>query len=209
MTTVQLRDIVTDQDRAAVLGLRRAPGQERFLGSMESHFEDAEDEPQAMPRMWSVHDGEQLIGFVMISDNIEDLGDDLVGPYYLWRLLIDQASQGRGFGTATIDAVVEYLRTRPNADILWTSCGKGEADHCRSTFTTASRWSGTSSGTTMSPSTCCGWISPGPDREDDAGLFYSYCGTRREGLADLTGRSRERLSVSGRSPTSVSNLEGN
>jgi diamine N-acetyltransferase len=126
VSTVQLCDIVTDLDRAAVLGLRRAPGQERFLGSMESHFEDAEAEPRAMPRMWSVHDGDQLIGFVMISDNIEDLGDDLIGPYYLWRLLIDQAFQGRGYGAATIDAVVAYLHTRPNAHVLWTSCGKGE-----------------------------------------------------------------------------------
>jgi diamine N-acetyltransferase len=126
VSTVQLCDIVTDLDRAAVLGLCRAPGQERFLGSMESHFEDAEAEPRAMPRMWSVHDGDQLIGFVMISDNIEDLGDDLIGPYYLWRLLIDQAFQGRGYGAATIDAVVAYLHTRPNAHVLWTSCGKGE-----------------------------------------------------------------------------------
>jgi diamine N-acetyltransferase len=126
VTTVQLRDIVTDLDRAAVLGLRRAPGQDRFLGSMESHFEDAEAEPRAMPRMWSVHDGEDLIGFVMISDDIEHSGHDLVGPYYLWRLLIDEAFQGRGYGAATIDALVAYLQTRPNADVLWTSCGKGE-----------------------------------------------------------------------------------
>jgi len=68
MTAVELRDIETAEDRAAVLALRRAPGQERFLGSMESHFEDAEDEPEAMPRMWSVHDGEALVGFVMISE---------------------------------------------------------------------------------------------------------------------------------------------
>jgi diamine N-acetyltransferase len=49
--------------------------------------------------MWSVHDGVHLIGFVMISDNIEDLGDDLVGPYYLWGLLVDEAFQGRGYGS--------------------------------------------------------------------------------------------------------------
>lgn len=36
MATVQLRDIATDADREAVLGLHRAPGQERFLGSMAS-----------------------------------------------------------------------------------------------------------------------------------------------------------------------------
>jgi diamine N-acetyltransferase len=118
MPTVELRDIVTDDDRAAVMKLRRMPGQERFLGSMESHFADAEDEPEAMPRMWSVHDADQLVGFVMISDNIENPTDGLIGPYYLWRLLIDRAFQARGHGAATIDAVVEYLTTRPNADVL-------------------------------------------------------------------------------------------
>jgi diamine N-acetyltransferase len=126
MPVVQLRNIVNDSDRTAVLGLRRASGQERFLGSMESHFEDAEAEPEAKPRMWSVYDREQLVGFVMISDNIEDPGEDLVGPYYLWRMLIDADFQGQGYGTATIDAVIDYLATRPNADVLWTSCSKGE-----------------------------------------------------------------------------------
>jgi diamine N-acetyltransferase len=126
MATVQLRDIVTDADREAVLALRRAPGQERFLGSMASHFEDAADEPRAKPRMWSVHDDDQLVGFVMISDHIEQLDEDLLGPYFLWRLLIDARYQGRGYGAATIDAVVAYLRTRPDADALLTSCGRGE-----------------------------------------------------------------------------------
>jgi diamine N-acetyltransferase len=126
MATVELRDIVTDADREAVLALRRGPGQERFLGSMESHFEDAADEPRAKPRYWSVHDGDQLVGFVMISDNIEQIDEDMLGPYFLWRLLIDARHQGRGYGTATLDAVVAYLRTRPNADVLLTSCGQGE-----------------------------------------------------------------------------------
>ncbi len=130
MATVQLRDIVSEVDRDAVLTLRRGPGQERFLGSMESHFEDAIEDARACPRMWSVHDGEALVGFVMISDGIpaETLAadDDIIGPYYLWRLLVDERYQGRGYGAATIDAVVAYLRTRPGADVLWTSCQRGE-----------------------------------------------------------------------------------
>jgi diamine N-acetyltransferase len=126
MATVQLRDIVTDADREAVLALRRAPGQERFLGSMTSHFEDAADEPRARPRMWSVLDGEQLVGFVMISDHIEQLDEDLLGPYFLWRLLVDAPFQGRGYGKATLDAVVAYMRNRPDAEVLWTSCARGE-----------------------------------------------------------------------------------
>ncbi len=129
MAVVQLRDIVTDADRAAVLELRRGPGQERYLGSMESHFEDAIEDARACPRMWSVHDGEQLVGFVMISDGIPAellaVDDDVVGPYFLWRLLIDEQFQGRGYGAATIDAVVAYLRDRPGADALLTSCKAG------------------------------------------------------------------------------------
>ena len=35
MPTVRLRESVTDDDRRAVLGLRRGPGQDRYLGSME------------------------------------------------------------------------------------------------------------------------------------------------------------------------------
>lgn len=129
MAVVRLHDIVTDADRAAVMSLRRGPGQERYLGSMASHFEDAIEDARACPRMWSVHDGETLVGFVMISDGIpaERLAadDDLVGPYFLWRLLIDERFQARGFGAATIDAVVAYLRGRPGADVLWTSCKAG------------------------------------------------------------------------------------
>jgi diamine N-acetyltransferase len=130
MTTVQLRDIVTEDDVEAVMGLRRGPGQERYLGRMISHFEDAVADAKACPRMWSVHDGDTLVGFVMISDNIpaETLAadDDIVGPYFLWRLLIDARFQRRGYGAATIDALVEYLRGRPGADTLWTSAAPGD-----------------------------------------------------------------------------------
>jgi diamine N-acetyltransferase len=132
MATVQLHDIVTEDDVEAVMGLRRGPGQDRYLGSMISHFEDAISDARACPRMWSTHDAEtgQLVGFVMISDNLpaETLAaaDDVVGPYFLWRLLIDHRHQGRGYGRAMIDAVIGYLRTRPNADALLVSAGPGE-----------------------------------------------------------------------------------
>ena len=120
---------MTEEDRAAVLTLRRGPGQERYLGSMESHFEDAVTDARACPRMWSVHDRDLLVGFVMISDDIPAArlaaDDDLVGPYFLWRLLIDERFQGHGYGAATLDAVVDYLRTRPAADVLLTNCRDG------------------------------------------------------------------------------------
>jgi diamine N-acetyltransferase len=152
MASVELRDIETEDDDEAVMGLRRGPGQERYLGRMVSHYEDAISDAKACPRMWSVHDARtgQLVGFVMISDGIAAdvlaADDDIVGPYYLWRLLIDHRFQGRGYGAATIDAVVRYLATRPEADVLLTSCVAGEGSpqpfyvHYGFTLTGEQKW---------------------------------------------------------------------
>jgi hypothetical protein len=90
MAKVELRDIVTEDDYEAVMGLRRGAGREGYLGMMIGHFEDAITYPQAMPRYWSIHDGDQLVGFVMISDNIPaatlEAEPDITGRYFLWRL---------------------------------------------------------------------------------------------------------------------------
>jgi diamine N-acetyltransferase len=62
----------------------------------------------------------------MISDNIpQPMDDDLVSPYFLWKLLIDHPYQRRGYGAETLDAVVGYLRTRPGADVVHTGCADG------------------------------------------------------------------------------------
>jgi diamine N-acetyltransferase len=128
MPRVRVRDIATRGDRAAVMGLRRGPGQDGYLDSMHEIFEEADREQRAMPHPWAVHDAGtgEVVGFVMISDNIpQPMDDDLVGPYFLWKLLIDESSQGRGYGAATVDAIVAYLHTRPSADVLYTSCADG------------------------------------------------------------------------------------
>jgi len=125
---VRLRDIEGEADRAAVVRLRRGPGQDRYLDSMADIFIEANQEQRAMPHPWAVHDAAtgELVGFVMISDDIpRPMDEDLVGPYYLWKLLIDERFQRRGYGAATLDAVVDYLVTRPGADVLYTSCADG------------------------------------------------------------------------------------
>lgn len=128
---VELRKIVTDADRAAALDVRRGPGQEEFVASVADSFDDAVKYPEACARFWAVYDPdrEKPVGFAMISDGIplEVLAadDTLVGPYFLWRLLIDERHQRRGYGTATLDAVVAYVRGR-GARTLLVSAHQGE-----------------------------------------------------------------------------------
>ena len=112
-----------------MLGLRLGPGQERYLNTMEEIFKEAAEERRAKPHSWSVHaaDAGVLVGFAMISDNIpQPMDEDLVGPYYLWKLLVDYRYQRQGYGAATLDAVSAYVRTRPGADVLYTSCREGD-----------------------------------------------------------------------------------
>ena len=57
---VELRDIVTEDDDEAAIGLRvgAGPGALPRRG-WSSHFEDAIADPEACPRIWSVHDGDR------------------------------------------------------------------------------------------------------------------------------------------------------
>jgi diamine N-acetyltransferase len=58
----------------------------------------------------------------MIADEVSSL--DYIA-HYLRKLLIDERYSRRGFGTATLDLIVEYFRNR-GVGSMWTSAGQGE-----------------------------------------------------------------------------------
>ena len=130
MGRVELRDIETEAQREAAIGLRVRPDQEQFVASVETSLREAVEYPEAMARSWTVNDGDRVVGFVMLSDGIPadvlEADPTLVGPYFLWRLLIDEHAQRQGYGSAALDALVQYVRSRPGAEALLTSAGQGE-----------------------------------------------------------------------------------
>ncbi len=46
--------------------------------------------------------------------------------YFLWRLMIDHNHQGKGYGRAALEQVIEHIRGLPNATKLITSYVPGE-----------------------------------------------------------------------------------
>jgi diamine N-acetyltransferase len=58
----------------------------------------------------------------MIADEV---GSPDYIAHYLWKLLIDERYQRRGFGTATLDLIVEYFRNR-GVGTMWTSVEQSE-----------------------------------------------------------------------------------
>lgn len=124
MATVTLREI-TDENRDAVLALRVNDVQSEYVADVAQSLADAIDYPEAKAWYRAVYADDEPVGFVMISDGITDPDPTLLGPYYLWRLLVDERHQGRGYGSGAIDRVVEHVRSRPDGSTLLVSCHPG------------------------------------------------------------------------------------
>lgn len=119
---VSLRPI-DDANRDAVEALWVSPAQGSFVSNVPESLQEAADEPDGRALYWAIYADDTPVGFVMISDEVGGPG---YIAHYLWKLLIDERYQRRGYGTATLDLIVAYFRARPGVDELWTSAGQGD-----------------------------------------------------------------------------------
>jgi GNAT superfamily N-acetyltransferase len=124
MPTVTLREITPDIE-SDVLALRVSPAQEQFVDGVARSLVDAATHPEGHPWIRAVVADGVPVGFVMVSWDVVPVPDELWGPYYLWRLLIDERHQGHGHGTAAVGLVSDAVRDA-GGDTLVTSCGQGE-----------------------------------------------------------------------------------
>ena len=121
---VALRE-VTAANREQVLGVRRAPGQERFVSSVAESLAEAEKYPQANPWYRAVYAGDASVGFVMLSWDCVPRPPDVFGPWFLWKLLIDERFQRLGYGREVVRLVAELVRAE-GAERLLTSYVPGD-----------------------------------------------------------------------------------
>jgi diamine N-acetyltransferase len=109
---IELHEVTAETVRAVCL-LHVAPAQRGFVAPNAVSFAEAMFEPKAWFR--AVVADDIPVGFVMLSvDTVEP-------EYYLWRFMIDQRYQGRGYGRAAVQQVIEHVRTLPNAAELLVS----------------------------------------------------------------------------------------
>ena len=122
---ITLREI-TDENRAAVVALRVRPGQERFVAGVAESLEEAAETPEGAPWYRAVYAGEEPVGFVMLSWNVTP-APGIIGPWFLWRLLIDARHQRSGYGRETVRQVVDLIREAGATELL-TSYQPGEGE---------------------------------------------------------------------------------
>jgi len=121
--TVGLREI-TDENRAEVVALRVAATQQRFVGTVRDALADADGIPEGNPWYRAVYAAGEPVGFVMLSWNVTPQPPRIIGPWFLWKLLIDERHQRRGHGREVVRLVADLVRSEGAVELL-TSCLPG------------------------------------------------------------------------------------
>ncbi|MDZ7960251.1 MAG: GNAT family N-acetyltransferase [Aulosira sp. DedQUE10] len=120
---IALREI-TKENLSDILKLKVASHQEKFVASNAVSIAQAHFSPEVA---WfrAIYVDEVPVGFLMLED------DAINASYYLWRLMIDERFQKRGFGKRALELLIEHVKTRPAATALLISCVSGEGTPCK------------------------------------------------------------------------------
>ena len=93
---------VDDANRAAIAALVLGEAQAHFVASNADSLAEAAEDPDARPR--AVLAGERLVGFLMYDASERE------SEARIYRLMIDPAEQGKGYGRAVVQAVLSEIR---------------------------------------------------------------------------------------------------
>lgn len=110
---VTLREVTKD-NLVAVLKLRVAESQRGLVATNAVSIAQAHYSDVAWFR--AIYVGEIPVGFVMLED------DPANATYDLWRFMIDERHQGKGYGREALRQVIDYVRTRPGAHEIKLGC---------------------------------------------------------------------------------------
>jgi diamine N-acetyltransferase len=76
---------------------------------------------------FGIYEEDKPVGFLMIGFDVDDYWEDAPavakGNYNLWRLMIDKAYQGRGYGKEAVRLALEFIKSFPcgAAEYCWLS----------------------------------------------------------------------------------------
>ena len=112
-----------------ILKLKVAENQRHFVSSNDRIIIEAytaiAGNGYAFP--FGIYENDTPVGFLMIGFGTDDYWDDAppvaADNYNLWRLMIDEKYQNKGYGREAVRLALEFIRTLPcgNADYCWLS----------------------------------------------------------------------------------------
>lgn len=111
---VELREI-TAENYEAVLALRVAEHQKAFVPTVTEALAQAwVYRDTAFP--FAVYAGDEAVGFIMLGYYAEK------DQYTVWKFLIDEKHQKRGYGKQALGLAVDWLRSRFHVQEIYLGC---------------------------------------------------------------------------------------
>ena len=110
---------ITEENFMDAFRLRLAPEQERFVSHpVRSLAQAYVYRDQCQP--FGICAEGKMVGYVMVIYDYD------VPEYDIWHMMIDESMQGHGFGSAALDRVLDYIRTKPfgTSDRVALTCSK-------------------------------------------------------------------------------------
>ena len=100
---------ITEENFIDAFNLRLAPGQEDSVSHpIRSLAQAYVYRDQCQP--FGIYANGKMVGYVMVIYDYD------VPEYDIWHMMIDEAEQGKGYGSAALDRVIEYIGTKPFGD---------------------------------------------------------------------------------------------
>ncbi len=100
---------ITEDNFLDAFRLRLAPGQERFVSHpIRSLAQAYVYRDQCRP--FGIYADGKMVGYVMVIYDYD------VPEYDIWHMMIDEAEQGRGYGSEALDRVIAFIAAKPFGD---------------------------------------------------------------------------------------------
>jgi len=115
---IELRKI-TEENFIDAFNLKLAPGQEGFVSHpIRSLAQAYVYREQCQP--FGIYAGDRMVGYVMVIYDYD------IPEYDIWHMMIDESMQGLGYGSAALDRIIDYIRTKPfgASDRVALTCNK-------------------------------------------------------------------------------------
>lgn len=106
--------IIDESNKAAAELLEVSEQQKQYIASNRKSLETAaKEEYRQIARPFAIYAGGNLVGFTMFA--FELTSSDPNDRYWLWRFMVDQNFQGKGYGSAALEKIIDYFK-RNGAD---------------------------------------------------------------------------------------------
>lgn len=110
---------ITEENFIDAFALKLAPEQERFISHpVRSLAQAYVYREQCQP--FGIYEDDRMVGYVMVIYDYD------IPEYDIWHMMIDRTEQGKGYGKAALDRVLDYIKTKPfgSSERVTLTCNK-------------------------------------------------------------------------------------